>query len=152
MQDAWLSAIERRFSLHRDMQLTNSLEGDDGVVVVDVSAGSVARVGADVIEQAITVVIKPFGMEVALPSNGETVGKVTHILDTSFHNPFQAFHFAQLKHRIEAEQGTPVDLQRLLFVGQEMMDDTRSLLSYGIGDRCEVYMVRSLAARRPPKR
>lgn len=75
--------------------------------------------------------MQPYGLEFTL-SNMELVGGV--------------------KQLIEGKQGTPKQLQRLLFLGQEMMDDTRSLLAYGLGDRSELYMVRSLAATKPPRR
>ena len=119
VSDEWINSIERRFNIQRRMEVTThpnrgvhvprlrmllvaqvngpTTEEVDDVVII--TAGSEAvSVGGSVVEQPITITIKPFGLSLALPSNGETVGK--------------------LKQRIEAEQGTPAELQRLLFVGQ----------------------------------
>lgn len=132
VSDEWINSIERRFNIQRRMEVNGpTTEEVDDVVII--TAGSEAvSVGGSVVEQPITITIKPFGLSLALPSNGETVGK--------------------LKQRIEAEQGTPAELQRLLFVGQEMMDETRQLLAYGVGDHAEVYMVRRLSSSKPPRR
>jgi hypothetical protein len=49
-------------------------------------------------------------------------------------------------------QDVPVDLIRLIYMGQEMMDEGRALDKYGIGNMAEIYAVRRLAPSRPPRR
>ena len=44
------------------------------------------------------------------------------------------------------------ELLRLIYVGVEMMDEQRTLGSYGVGDMSEIYVVRRLATSRPPRR
>jgi len=57
-----------------------------------------------------------------------------------------------LQEKVGSVQDMPVDLIRLIYMGQEMMDEGRALDKYGIGNMAEIYAVRRLAPSRPPRR
>ena len=59
---------------------------------------------------------------------------------------------ATAQEKIVSVQDIPAELLRLIYVGVEMMDEQRAVGSYGVGELSEVYVVRRLAASRPPRR
>eukprot|EP01043_Picozoa_sp_COSAG02_P008433 COSAG02_NODE_269_length_26468_cov_4.489021_20_plen_64_part_00 len=59
---------------------------------------------------------------------------------------------ATVQEKIGLVQDIAVELLRLIFMGVEMMDEQKTLGTYGVGQFSEIYAVRRLAATRPPRR
>jgi hypothetical protein len=57
-----------------------------------------------------------------------------------------------VQEKIGLVQDIAVELLRLIFMGVEMMDEQKTLGTYGVGQFSEIYAVRRLAATRPPRR